>query len=661
MLAEQGWEAGVDALLERSDPASLTFVVPLWSGAVQRLDPRWIGRVLTYVRGRSERFAGRAWGLLPGVDAAALSLAVARAILAEAIVAAYAREPAAMFVTSRAEAVGSQLPGMPADVSAHRSLPLQLVDLDHVCAETSLAVCERRWSALYMSGHGRSYCGQLGHLCGARALSVAPDAPAPHCVGGLACVSPVDGLRVAGQPAFPRIDPRRYDAPIMILESCVAGGWASPEWSQGTPAIAIHAFAGAASAVICSDFATMVSAADHVEPLAALRDAATIGEALARLNGGQPEDMGGVVRYLIGDPELRLDFPGWAGWAAAPLEQARSREPELQVVLATCTRAAPFIELELGLGEVGETTTQVLGEIGGAHLVDAQGVPRLWVAPSKNPKSESEDEVEAPLELRVEARATPRLPPGLLDAALLTPLLTRSWTPELRVHALPLTQAAARISAVAERLDLARGRVMVGDGEQLRACVPLVRQAWLEAHLAAVRAACDLADRGMREEQLWRGVDYRSVTIEEPCPYCGLAPTLERHYRSPPALARTQWECISCTVICDWPSVPGPRVSLTMPGQIEAGQTLEARLDFDNSDNDRHVAIAGALLVVRDGHSVEGPPPFAMELGPGERSEQRVVLRSTGRPAIAHRYYARAPILVNGAWTLATRLLEVRP
>ena len=61
--------------------------------------------------------------------------------------------------------------------------------------------------------------------------------------------------------------------------------------------------------------------------------------------------------------------------------------------------------------------------------------------------------------LTVETEATPRLPPGLLDAALVAPLLLRSWSEELRASGVSLIQAAARIEAVSEMLDGARGRV----------------------------------------------------------------------------------------------------------------------------------------------------------------------------------------------------------
>jgi hypothetical protein len=549
---------------------------------------------------------------------------------------------------------------MPMAASEHRRAPLQRIAFEQLCSTLSQRVCERRWSALVMIGHGRSYCGLAGHLCGARPLHVAPDAPAPRCVEGLACVSPADGLREPGVPGFPRIDPRRYDAPIMVIDTCVAGGWASPEWDTGTPAIAIHAFTGAASAVVCSDFSTISSAIDEAEPFAALHEAATIGEAVARLNRAREGEVEGVVRYLLGDPTLPLKFSRWSEWCAKPIEQQHERSPERQRVWVRASLACPFVQIELGLHDASETTTHVHcsdGEpvLGSAHLLDVQREPKLWVALKPDRTGSSEGVVD----LWVETRPTPRLPEGLLDAALLAPLLVRSWTDPLQPHGLALMQAAARIEDAAELLDRLRGRALIDDGEHLHSCVPLCRAAWLDAHLEVVRAVCALASGGLAEDRLWRGMDYRSRTIDLPCPHCGAAPTLERHYRSPPALARTQWECVACTLIHDLPSVPTPRVSLSMPARIEPDQTIQAVLRLDNRDGDRHFAIAGALLLDRDGHGVEAPSAFAVELSPGAIHEQHIELRSSGRPAIAHRYYARAPILCNGVWCYAVRLISV--
>lgn len=653
VLDAREWADGLDRCLLDAEVTTIAFVVPLWSGAEPRLDPAWIRRILEYARARVDRLERVAWGILTGADPGALSLAAARAVFAPEIVASRAEAPAAMLISTAAERLGSSLPLMPSQPGVEQS-PLQVIDDSLVRSGVALTVRERPWSLLYVRGHGRYYCGNQGFLCGARKLSEPADAPAERCVGGLSCANPHDDAYQPGLKGFPRIDPRSYDAPIMIIDSCSVGGWGSADWDAGWASLAVLAFAGSASAVISSDYATAPSDAAHLEVFAVLWSAATIGEAVARLNRLPAPEHGAFVRYLLGDPELPLSSPRWPTWCVEPSEQARERTPERQRIIARLPGGSCFARIELELGSAHMTTSHVRASepaaLRSVHLL-ADAHPELWIAtaPSKGP-----------LELVVDTHPTPRLPPGLFEAAVWAPLSVRSWSAEAGAGAEPLISAAARVEAVAQLIERVRGTALTSDAEELQSCVPLCRAAWLDAHLSAVRHVLTLAKGSLWPMRLWQvGHERTRTSCADPCPHCGVQPTLHRSYRSPPVLDRLQTECVGCGLLEDRPLLPRPRVSLTVPNRIAAGETVIAELGFDNRDNDHYVAIAGAVLFDRHGHDVEPTPPFAFELGPGQRHVEQLELRSRGGSAIAHRYHVRAPILINGVWWLGNRLVAV--
>ncbi|MFV8751427.1 hypothetical protein ACNOYE_12855 [Nannocystaceae bacterium ST9] len=658
----EAWERGLDERLASETATSIAFVVPLWRGEQHELDPYWLARILAQVRAREPRLARVGWGIVTGVDPSALSRMVGKAVLQPEIVASYADAPAGMFVSGSAARLDSILPPMlaRADEREGSVAPLQVIDDRHIQSGVSLEVCERAWSLLYFRGHGRSYCINDGHLCGARTLATGPSEPASTCVQGMSCANPVDDFYRPGQRAFPRIDPRRYDTSIFLIDSCQAGGWASSHWKSGTPAVAIHAAAGAASAVMASDYSTMSSVSAHTELFQVLWSASTLGEAIARLNRARPSTIAEFPYYLLGDPECPVGRSRWPRWCSEPLAQRRERTPRCQTIVAACSLDAPYTRVALELRGAEHTTSYLRtddpdAQLHAVHLL-ADDEPELWFCVERRAGA-------GPVEVVVETYPTPRLPAGLLDAALATPLLLRSWS-ELLQAAAP----ASALAAAAEQLEAAhelgrrlRGRATTIDPGEPQSCVASARQAWLAAHLAAIEYASTLTEGGLWPLRLWRGVQHRGVSSLDACPYCGAAPTVHRRYQSPPTLQRLQWECVACALISDRPLVPMPAVAIDMPDRIAAGQTIVASLELASGESDPHFAIAGVLLIDRKGHQVAPPPAFAFELPPGARHSLSVELSSMRAPDIHHRYYARALLLINGAWLMTARIVTVGP
>jgi hypothetical protein len=657
VLADDEWERGLDAHLAAHEVTTLTFVVPLWRSDLvdgSQLDPRWLGRILAQARARLDRLERVAWGIMTGPDPHGLTVTVARAALATEIAADYSEAPAAVLINHAASELGSRIPPMPEN-PRDPGAPLQVIDARHIASGVARSASERRWSLLYFRGHGRYYCGNEGYLCGARPLRVSQSAPALVCVDGLTCANPHDGAYRPGLLAFPRIDPRSYDAQLMIIDSCSAGSWSSPDWDGGTASLGMLAFCGSASAVVCSDYTTIGTPAGHMEVLAVMRSSPTIGHAVSRLNRLRPNDVGAFPRYLLGDPEFPLGSRRWSQWCTEPLDEQRERTPECQRILARVPAGPPFARVALELGSAHQTTTYVRAIDTDATLDSvellADDTPEVWIAldPARGP---------APIDIVVETYPTPRLPPGLHEAAITTSLIVRGWSDALREAAGPLLAAAERIESVAQLIPRIRGTALASNANELQACVTLCRQAWLVGHVTAVAKVASMVEAGLWPNNLWKGLSRHRTTRDEPCPYCGTAPTLRLNYRSGAVLEREQWECVSCALIEDRPLLPIPTLRLTMPARIEAGQAVTAELSFSN-ETELYFAVAGALVIDRKGHDIHSPPPFVFELGPGEQRVEAVELRSIGAPGIAHRYYARAPMLINGVWMLATRPITV--
>ncbi|PRQ00451.1 hypothetical protein [Enhygromyxa salina] len=663
LLDPADWVAQLEALLGRGELESLTLVLPLWSGA--GLDPSWLGRALGFARTHERALAGLPWGILAASDPTRLSVVVAKSLVQHQIIAAYAEAPAVMFAAATAEALDCRLATLDADAGEPAGEDsgggLRVIDHRHLRSATARVLARRAASLLYFRGHGRFYCGLEGHLCGARPLSVAPEAPIERCLDGLSCASPRDGSYDVDLRAFPRIDPRSYDTPLMVLDSCAAGGWSSPDWEQGIPSLAILALSGAPSGVVCGDYVTIATPLSHVEVFAVLHSSANLGEAVSRLNRARPQAVAEFPYFLLGDPELPVGPGRWPGWAAEPVELARQQGPMSQHIRARVPVDRPFVRVPLGIQGAHAATTFVRHADPGLdlhtlHLLTSDP-PELWVAlerPAGGDDLATLDILTVP---------APRLPAGLLEAAVLTPLRVRAWTEALSPGVEPLLAAAANLERVEQLCSQVEGRALTMEPREILACVPSARDLWLRAHAGALAHALTLAPKGLWPNSLWKGTNYAGSTIADACPHCGVSPTLRREYDSGPALRRRQWECVACALILDrpvMPTMPMPELSVTMPTSIAPGQTITATLVLDNSALAHHFAVAGALLFDRKGHGVAAPPPFSFELHPGATHTETIELSLDGLPDIAHRYYARALLLVNGVWMMATRLVTVR-
>lgn len=649
------WERRLDDILDDGVPPSLTFVVPGWNEE-GRPDPTWIRRTLASARSRHRRLRDVPWGIITGATPHTLTLLVAKSLLQADIAVAYSACPSLLFTMDRAADLGVDLPtARPEEAS-----PLQLLDKTRAGNGGTAWIAERAWSFIYFHGHGRSYCACGGHLCAARTINVAPEAPATCCIDGMDCANPKDHVLGPDIPAFPRIDPRRYDTPVMLMACCSGGGWYDDDWKGGYSSVALLALAGHPSAVVTSDYTTLEVPGGYMQKLFAFSQAASVGRAVSIINSHRESSGGSFPYYLLGDPECPTGSARWPRWAVqAPVLELPSTAPmvwrgQLQASStgAFCTaRLPPFagssaIFLELPDGEA---------RIQNAFHFAGETSSELWV------RIEECNDPEQSARILVERRPAPTLPAHLQAVTETVPLQTQSWSSEMNSAAAILLESVNELATTGQILDELARRPTFIPFRQVEDLISECREDWMEAQRQCVGQVLRLADKGLWPFRLWSQSDCQAFMVEDACPHCLAASTLLRVYVSPPAQKRRQRECVNCALIEDRPISPLPTVALRAPSRMKAGEVSEIEVALNNplTQPNQTFAIAGAVLLDQRGHGAETPPPFALELLPGHSHIQKITICLERNVPIRHRYYLRCLLLVNGSWMMAGRIVTV--
>jgi hypothetical protein len=639
----EDWLATAQSLVCDSRTASLTFVVPMWNPATLAADPSWLKQILILMRGMRQSAAGLAWGIVTGIDARTLSLHAAKSILQPEIISTYARHPTLLFTNDDESAIWP----IPAMEARRRPDPVQLVDL-HRMPELARSCAEYSWNAAVFKGHGRSYCAFEGHFCGARDFSDDPRSTPRSCVLGTTCFD----------PKWPQIDPRRHDAPVVVLDSCVIGSWGSPGWLEGSPSLAFYAAAGSASAVITSEGATLNASGDYVDLFWALGTSLTMGEATARLNQMRSDCNLPFTYYLLGDPDIPAGPSRWPEWATRTLATSRQPAGDRRRWSVTIPQtSAPFVQVPLPVGEEDGTRKKTVyawpsrngAEVRGCRLVGSQEARELWVT----------TEGIRGREVEIEQAAWPGVLAGLAGAAAGVPSRVATWNAPLDKTAPRLIQAARQVVQLDRVVEQFVNGAAAGSPKELRTLVEIAVAEWSEAQVECVRAALELAPRGLWPTRLWQAGRMRSQPYEIACPHCGLAPTLHRRYFSAPELERAQWECIRCDLIFDEPAgADYPELTFRAPEFLPRHGSASAEITVRHRGKAADMIGAGAIVVdgTMDHPVCSDPAYFPIRLQPGGSFNTRVTLSLEGTELIPHFYRVRAILLLNGHWFLASRL-----
>jgi hypothetical protein len=183
----------------------------------------------------------------------------------------------------------------------------------------------------------------------------------------------------------------------------------------------------------------------------------------------------------------------------------------------------------------------------------------------------------------------------------------------------------------------------------------------VQAQVAAVRRALELAPRGLWPSDLWVSDEFRAEAVARACPSCQLTPMLDRTYASRPG-PRRQWrECMRCDIVEDRPLVEGfPVVGLEAPAELGPGERRDVVITIEGRGDARWYG-AGGVAVAGTGHELNvAPAVFDASVTDGRA--RAVVTLSAPREGstIAHLYRLRVLLLLNGHWHWASRFLTVR-
>ncbi|NWJ44377.1 MAG: hypothetical protein HXX08_00715 [Chloroflexi bacterium] len=643
------WTATLRRLVLDKNLTSLTLIFPSWRDA--KLEPGQLVEVLNFMRQPDllPFTSSLSYGIITGTQPEVIAMQVAKAVLQPSIIKAYQASTTRVITTYYQENLNTPIPRFEEESG---QTPLQLFDYQSYQEGKTWQNLKQPFEAILFKGHGRNYCALDGLLCGARHLAENPFSSVKSCVIGMQCAD----------PSFPQLDPRQFNTPVMVMDSCGTGNWAAYAWETGIPSLAFYAIAGAPSAVITEDAVTINSAIDYLDSLWALQTADTLGNATVRFNHIRRSENAIPPYFLMGDPDIPAGAARWSGWAYefSNLQPLPSRHPGgFSWVAGLPPLQEPFVRIQFPPHPGDNLLTfawspQKEVEVNSCRFYQFGEEAEAWVT------------FNAPLGantmLILERIPCPSLPKGLLEAATQLPLTFTSWKSPLEEAKLPLLQAAETIIETARLLDKIKGGALASSPEHLQSMLRQAQLEWISAHASAVQVMLKSAPKSLWPFSLWEAYNYMPEQVATPCPHCGLAPTIVRTYQSGPVSGqvRQEIECKRCDIVQDLPLVQGyPQLNMPVPQVIRPGSAI-IELEIDNSLGEVDCLGAGAILMDRSGHGVTANPEiFTALVARGNSFKTQVTLTLDGNPPISHQYRVRALLLLNGNWFWLSRTVRV--
>ncbi len=639
----RAWEAAIRELYELEGTFSVTLFVPGWTPDHSRCTPEWLRRTLTAMRSIRAQVGNRPWGIMTAPNAAVLSHLAAKALLEHAVAERYAACPG--FVLTTDERVGP----VPAyDAGASRLV--HAFDRSTIDDRSVLRLPELAATFLAVASHGRSYCAVAGLLCGARDLRSLPESEVRSCVMGMDCAD----------PSLFRIDPRRYDAPVLVLDCCSSANWGSPVWETGMPSLAYYALAGSPSALLVGDGLAHVlqdTAFDHVW---ALLTSSSLGDAAVRLNAVRPTAAAAFPYFVLGDPDIMSGQRRWQHWVNEPL-LVKDRANGEQTYLCTLPKTSdrPVFErvcVPFAAESNDGQTIYVTGLEGKDVEVSAQyryaEATELWF--QRQPSERS-------LPLRLIQRPSPRLPHSVVESARRARDLVAPWSIAFEKCKPAVLAAAENVLALSRELQQFDGRVVSMEPKAIERTLAAGIDAFCRAQMRCCEALLEHKQGGLPPAYLWQTDNFRARTVEAPCECCGLSPTIERTYDAGPAPSRSWSECNRCDITTDRPCVPGyPTITLEAPSEVQFGRDAVVKLEIAGVSSELWCGAGFASMVHKNHGVVSEPATFELRCHATDVIQQSVTLSLREPPANAHLYRLVVAVLLNNYWHWSCRLVMVR-
>ncbi len=646
-------------LIKRQRPKSLTFVTPVLGtpageGAAARA---YLRALIEAVRAAEEEHYNTSFGFITGINPAAITQFVAKAVLNRSIAERYAGR--GVHVVDETASRG-QMPDISSaigrdPVSSRLVNFINLPDLTASRDAVSFAADPR--DLLVVRAHGRSYCASKGLLCGARPINYDATQPTEGCISGFECLS----------SEFHRLDPRRLDTRILLLATCDPIDLTYDDWGNGHAAIGFLAAAGFPSAVIAADGLVVPLSGNGFELLASTLGCSTVGHWCQQLNGVVRGPNGPTSFILFGDPDLPLaqDLSSWvtqAKVAAIPEESGSFGTRNWQITLPFGQEAHICAHLH-GETPAADDVLYVWSETAGCQVVSAvwditPDTSKLWL----EVYSENETEISIRAEQR---RPMPPVWPqaAAVDSALINaPIFINST----------LTSAWEAMSAAGQHLkkigcasNMNNGRVRIEDPNDVA-----IAKAHALALFEATQAAC-LSKVAEEVEHvtnvylpavLWR-VELNAVRREgRVCPQCNGPTLLVRDYCAGDSHWRSSFDCPNCCFILDDLPLNQPAIlsKIICPDATFVNEPVSVAIHLTNPHADR--AFAGALQVSLSlaTHGLRAKEPvIRFELAQSATEIVNVQFVPSEKTAIPHDYAVRAVALAEGSWHWSARRMHI--
>jgi len=644
-------------LVTRYSPRSITFVTPPLIGARRRPHPapiEFLNSLIRNLRDCDVDVEIPSFGIVSGIDHFALTHLAAKSALSQVIAEHYARSAVCLVEEDGSPTGVKKLRSNGSARDLARIPDIDIRPLSTLSHEKAPLFADLKRRLLAIKGHGRSYCISKGLLCAARHIDEVPEQAVNHCVANFSCAG----------PEFLRLDPRRLNARLLLLQSCDTIGLGANFWRWGNAAVGFLAAAGHASAVIAGDGMIVPLGTGVTELMATLVGCRTVGEWTRQINTVTQGPNPPLSFILIGDPDLQIgiDPAPWVIDASvvpvAKDEKVAGRSWRLIVPKGR----PPFVRAKLGRHRFGgDDLLYLWPESRACDIVESvwisnRGEQTAWLAIRSKHTSE--------VSIRAEVRRPTKLPDGrilavrrALDSSpdYVDPALKKNWT--------AVEIAGDHIVNLGSRRLHANGRTVREDPYATMSDLTAAEALWEAAQTTCFSG---VTSRHMPQifppAALWH-VEMDLVRTEDGrCPMCGSAQLLARDYRTGRAGWRSCYDCPQCCAILEDKPFNGPSVltRLEAPRRVAPRKPISVEIQVSNPNEDREAA--GVLNVSLDsnGHGLRPDRgPVIFKLPPRAANKIAVRLLPTGTPVVPHVYTVRALALFDGQWYWRSRRLVV--
>lgn len=617
IVAASEWRRRLLTELSSRDTASTALVMPYWepNGSLNEVWLAIATRALTDVT--TPDFSPSV-GILTGPDPGALTIAIAKALLSVHLADRYKTRPGLSLRVDERE--GDPSPVLPWNPDSQTGLCsfLGRSDLDEN------VMLNHDFSAVFMFGHGVSYCSCQGFICAGRPPELEPESEVASCLFGLDCVRPRS------------IDVRRYNTPVMVISSCGAGNPETGLSDAGIPPISLLASSAAPLMVISSRYNITASSVAETQMIAALAGSASAGDALSRLNRLRRQANFPGDFYLLGDPDLSSSVWYDGSWAEVVTATGGDSPDEWRAHLERIE--SPYICVRID--DVPEGTWFVwqheghLG-FGPAAVLMCDGTTELWLAAPQNS-----------LRLNVACRPRATLPSGLPESAETIGLDGIWWQGPLADELPRIVEAGRDVLDWQRTQRMNEGIVRWSPAEDEESMSNAV-STWVKAQLSCLEAIVE-----NREHKLWpwelTGKTSSDVTMrQEACPWCGREPMVCHRYYVTSTIERELLDCSHCDLVIDRPVQQSIKTKIEVQSSAVFPRPVSLVVDIENVESDATAIGAASAFVAESAPLSSVPEAWSFKLEPLEKHTRTIIFEFEGAPLKLKRYGVRVIALVN--------------